>query len=304
MECLEQISALNIKEVSEKTHISVLEIEAIIRKDFSRFNHTKAVGFTKIFKRDYNIDLTPWLEEYEAQREKEEDEIFLVPEEKEKVAFRTKLTYVLTAILVALSAFLIFSSTDLQDIAMGDVQEKEVVAEAKRQLEENKKSPQKASFVEEETQELSQETLDLTQEEPVNEITQEVAIQEVEEIEKGTVEEEIVEEVQEEPKKVALFSRQKLWVSVVDNNTKTKDSTIFQGEYPLNPEGDYTIVFGHGYFDLINNGEIIESREGDIQQYRYSEGAFVKEQYVPEPKPETQTEEESNETAVEEEETE
>lgn len=303
MECLEEIKNLDIKEVSETTHISILEIEAIIRKDYSRFNHTKALGFTKIFKREYNIDLTPWLEEFEGECgiSDQEEGIFLVSEEKEKVSFKTKLIYIIVAILIIISGILVFSAVSFSTFSEDtqSVENKEIIAEAKRKVQENKtlETQMQEQQTQLESNEPPVEIVDEKEEEkeeeekttPVEEKKTEPKTKEIQET-KIEVEKPVKEVV--ERKKVFIKSKQKLWIGVRDNTNNKYSNTTFKGDYSLNPEFNYTLTFGHGFFELINGDEVIKSKRSGIQKYSYKDGEFIKELYQA-PKAKTEKQEES-----------
>ncbi len=60
------IEELGIKEVSKKTHIEAKFLHFMITKQFGKLNKTNTLGFVKILRREYNLDLRGWVEEFEA----------------------------------------------------------------------------------------------------------------------------------------------------------------------------------------------------------------------------------------------
>jgi hypothetical protein len=63
---LEKLLTIPRQEISEKTYIPLHEIDAILKQDFAIFNTSKAQGFIAILQREYNVDLSQWLEAFHA----------------------------------------------------------------------------------------------------------------------------------------------------------------------------------------------------------------------------------------------
>ncbi len=258
MECLEELKKLNIEEVSKKTHVSILEIRAIINKDFRSFNHSKAIGFTKIFKRDYDIDLSEWLDEFveETGAKEVQDEIFVISKEKSRADIKTKLIYLIIAIGAIAAISLIYTTLVSSKKPEKIIENKEIISEAKKVIEDAVEPPK----------------------EEVPEIKGFVPPQK----EEDKLQPKIVEKKVEE---VYIESNQDLWVGIKDNETQKTINKIFKGKYDLDPDKDYTITFGHGYFSLVYGDKRIDLKRRGPQKYRYREGKFEELQYVaPKPK--------------------
>ncbi|TQR30965.1 hypothetical protein DMB92_07015 [Campylobacter sp. MIT 99-7217] len=63
---MDRLKNLNLKEVSAKTQIETDFLNALIEKDFERLSRFNVKGFLKILTREYDIDFTKFLEEYET----------------------------------------------------------------------------------------------------------------------------------------------------------------------------------------------------------------------------------------------
>ncbi|MBE3021634.1 MULTISPECIES: phosphatidylglycerophosphate synthase [Campylobacter] len=63
---LESIKEIGIKEVARKTHIEPIFLQYIVDKNFEKLVRLNARGYIKILQREYNLELSLWLEEYEA----------------------------------------------------------------------------------------------------------------------------------------------------------------------------------------------------------------------------------------------
>ncbi|WP_163533250.1 hypothetical protein [Helicobacter suis] len=71
IEALDQALALlqekGIKEIAQTTKIANPRIKAILEKDFNSLQRVHAVGFLQILEKEYRIDLSQWLVEYDKK---------------------------------------------------------------------------------------------------------------------------------------------------------------------------------------------------------------------------------------------
>lgn len=63
---MNKLENLNLKEVSQRTQIEMAFLEALIEKDFKKLSRFNVKGFLKILSREYDLDFTLFLEEYNA----------------------------------------------------------------------------------------------------------------------------------------------------------------------------------------------------------------------------------------------
>lgn len=65
MDDISILEELGLQEVSRKTHIETRFLKYMVNRDFSRLNRINTLGFVKILKREYNLDLKDWTDEFE-----------------------------------------------------------------------------------------------------------------------------------------------------------------------------------------------------------------------------------------------
>lgn len=65
MNDIKTLKEIGLKEVSRKTYIEVKYLQKMIDKDFEGLNKTNILGFVQILKREYNLNLDDWVEEFE-----------------------------------------------------------------------------------------------------------------------------------------------------------------------------------------------------------------------------------------------
>lgn len=74
MDCLEKLQQIGIKKINQETRISVGVLENILEKRFDKIQRVWVVGFLPILERQYGVDLSWWLEEYDAYYLAHQDE--------------------------------------------------------------------------------------------------------------------------------------------------------------------------------------------------------------------------------------
>lgn len=66
MDALEKLRQIGIKKINTETRISIGMIENILQKRFDKIQRVWIVGFLPILEREYGVDLSQWLEEYDT----------------------------------------------------------------------------------------------------------------------------------------------------------------------------------------------------------------------------------------------
>ena len=83
-ETLSKLKKVGIKAIAQKTLMTEQSIKSILNKDFQSLQKTKAIGFIKIIEREYKVDLSEWIEEYNRylneQEPPKEEEQFVMSE--------------------------------------------------------------------------------------------------------------------------------------------------------------------------------------------------------------------------------
>lgn len=100
-EAIEKLKNIGLVRISQETHISAVKLENILEKRFSVLDSTTAHGFIQILEREYNVDLSEWMQEFdaylaEASEAVPEDKLFVTPQSK-----RQNLRWVLYVVLLA-----------------------------------------------------------------------------------------------------------------------------------------------------------------------------------------------------------
>ncbi|MDR2081900.1 MAG: hypothetical protein LBP54_08480 [Campylobacteraceae bacterium] len=66
MDSIKALEKIGLREVSRKTYIELSYLKLMAERDFAKLHRIKTLGFVKIIKREYNIDMSDWVAEFEA----------------------------------------------------------------------------------------------------------------------------------------------------------------------------------------------------------------------------------------------
>lgn len=67
---LEKLREIGVREIAKATKISIAKLEDILQKRFENIQRVRAQGFLNILEREYKVDLSDWLKEYDESLQK------------------------------------------------------------------------------------------------------------------------------------------------------------------------------------------------------------------------------------------
>lgn len=73
-EPIKRLQEIGVSEIAKRTHLEAEYIEAIISKNFEKLKDKNTKAFIKIIEREFDLDMTSWVDEYRAQNYEEEQE--------------------------------------------------------------------------------------------------------------------------------------------------------------------------------------------------------------------------------------
>lgn len=266
-----RLEDLDLKEVSEKTRIEIEFFQALLAKDFEELEKFNVKGFLKILNREYNIDLSDMLEEYEAFLNKDEEKI----ENEAKVVTNVDqyskessnwwlwllIGVVLVAIIVLVLKFDLLkgfvNETNEESSSVAVVQN---ISEAQNNLEENNMSV-------ENTEELSQIQTTVQEEENLSSQSTVTNTQTLNEA---------ITKADENLKKEAIFSTDgKVWVGFIDLETRTNSSIVTDNNFSVDLSKDQLLLIGGTALTLIDEkGEVQTFPAGNSKRFLVKDGAI------------------------------
>ncbi|MBF7067422.1 hypothetical protein IY885_04030 [Campylobacter volucris] len=287
MDSWKKLEDLNLFEVQKRTQIEIACLELIIKKDFKSLSRFNVNGFIKILQREYELDFTSFLEEYEAYLAEngveKKNSAHVCPRmssyTKEKSYFWFFVVIIVVALIV-LSALAV--SRLLQDVA--DENTTNVLNQEQIIIEENDTNAtilfNEKDFIEEnstDNNESVEEILDVN-----------VSVQD----ENTSINENLIIEENVPKKAEALVNESiikpsaELWLGMVDLKTFQKSSKTIKNDFTVSLEKDMLITTGHAAFSLndeYNNilefksgvSKFLMIKDGKIKQI--SKAEFIKE---------------------------
>lgn len=142
LDAISQLKEIGLKEVSNKTFINLENLTALLEKDFTKLNRTKALGFIQILQREFNVDLNDLKLEYlqfDKTHIKPKDNYQKIVEiDNDEEKSKKFLVYILLGFAALVVGYLFFSqSVDSENVTSVDlnvVRNDMVTQEAKESL--------------------------------------------------------------------------------------------------------------------------------------------------------------------------
>lgn len=260
-EILSELKKIGIKAIAQKTLMTEQSVKAIINRDFKSLQKTKAIGFVKIIEREFKVDFTEWIEEYnrylnESEPIEEQDHFVMSEPSKDK---GTRLINVFTYFIIFISVIALFYI--LSDINTKDNENKEEIKPVKELVEEAKVNL-------EITKELNESILLIEDIKESNETVSE---------DNSSEEVVVVEEVEETPTptppiktEIYIEPRIKVWVGVITLPNYRKKTFITGEKFNLETSKEQLISLGHNKIDMYLDGKKVDT-EGK-EKFHYKDG--------------------------------
>ncbi len=254
-EILSELKKIGIKAIAQKTLMTEQSVKAILNKDFKSLQKTKAIGFVKIIEREFKVDFSEWIEEYnrylnESEPPEEEEQFVMSEPSKDK---GNKLINIFTYFIIFISVIALFYIlSDINSFKKSEEVKpvKELVQEAKINLEI--------------TKELNESILVL---EEVKETNESISEEKEELIED--------EKIVETPVKIEIYikPRVKVWVGVIVLPNYKKRSFITGEEFDIDTSKEQLVSLGHNRIDIyLNGGKVnLEGKE----KFHYKDGEIT-----------------------------
>lgn len=296
-EAIEILKKIGVKEINKTTKISVNKIEDILEKRFSNIQRVRVVGFLKILEREYKVDLSEWLKEYDASfvvevdtsnesnppivehpvsnlyldTQKQKDD--LIAERKKQVISKKRFYILIAVVIVVLGGYFIFKSfshhsdvevvnqpTQNTDIKEEDADESSVISAIDNQNNAiEKDNPTNIPSDKSKDEQKKENIPQPKQTSPEVSTAQNQPTQATQSASTSlaNVAQEDNSNIQEG--EILVIPKRSLWVEVIDLNTNDKNQTIIQDEYPIKTGSDKLLIsFGHGELTIQNNDERVE----------------------------------------------
>ncbi len=262
---LQILKEVGVAEICKATKIASKNIHSILEKRYESLSRVHARGFIQILEREYKIDLSAWMKEFDKactfkEGVSEEQNQETSPEETAKKPLKVELDYSINQANTSLSKksskwkpFVIVLGVIVIILVVVIIQNSSSLKEERGQ-ESAIKSGTKNTFNEANpTEENKPETTPKLGEKQTEQDKQKQ------------------EAIKENPNTIYIIPKKDIWVEVVDlDEKKNSFQKVFKKNYPLETKNHRLLLrFGHGHLSLKNNHQKQEYNDSKTRRFLY-----------------------------------
>ncbi|GAA9437809.1 hypothetical protein HpHA286_24440 [Helicobacter pylori] len=262
---LQILKEVGVAEICKATKIASKNIHSILEKRYESLSRVHARGFIQILEREYKIDLSAWMKEFDKvcvfkegvgeEKNQETD-----PEETAKKPLKVELDYSINQANTSLSKktskwkpFVLVLGVIVIILAVVIIQNSSSLKEEKER-ESAIKSGTKNTFNEANpTEENKPEPTPKLEEKPKEQDKQEK------------------EAIKEYPNTIYIIPKRDIWVEVIDlDEKKNSFQKVFKKSYSLETKNHRLLLrFGHGHLSLKNNHQEQNYNDSKTRRFLY-----------------------------------
>ncbi len=262
---LQILKEVGVTEICKATKIASKNIHSILEKRYESLSRVHARGFIQILEREYKIDLSAWMKEFDKvcvfkEGVSEEKNQETDPEETAKKPLKVELDYSINQANTSLSKksskwkpFVLVIGVIVIVLAVVIIQNSSSLKEEKER-ESAIKSGTKNTFNEANpTEENKPEPTPKLEEKPKEQDKQEK------------------EAIKEDPNTIYIIPKKDIWVEVVDlDEKKNSFQKVFKKNYSLETKNHRLLLrFGHGHLSLKNNHQKQDYNDSKTRRFLY-----------------------------------
>ncbi|WQY84722.1 sialidase [Helicobacter pylori] len=263
---LQILKEVGVAEICKATKIASKNIHSILEKRYESLSRVHARGFIQILEREYKIDLSAWMKEFDKactfkEGVSEEQNQETSPEETAKKPLKVELDYSINQANTSLSKksskwkpFVLVLGVIAIVLAVIIIQNSSSLKEERGQESAIKSGTKKNSF--NEANPIEEKKLEPTpkpEEKPKEQDKQEK------------------EAIKEDPNTIYIIPKKDIWVEVIDlDEKKNSFQKVFKKNYSLETKNHRLLLrFGHGHLSLKNNHQEQEYNDGKTKRFLY-----------------------------------
>ncbi|MFP6179471.1 sialidase [Helicobacter pylori] len=263
---LQILKEVGVAEICKATKIASKNIHSILEKRYESLSRVHARGFIQILEREYKIDLSTWMKEFDKactfkEGVSEEQNQETNPEETAKKPLKVELDYSINQANTSLSKksskwkpFVLVLGVVVIILVIVIIQNSSSLKEERGQESAIKSGTKKSSFNKvNPTEENKPEPTPKLEEKPKEQDRQEK------------------EAIKEDPNTIYIIPKKDIWVEVVDlDEKKNSFQKVFKKNYSLETKNHRLLLrFGHGHLSLKNNHQEQEYNDGKTKRFLY-----------------------------------
>ncbi|WRD99656.1 sialidase [Helicobacter pylori] len=263
---LQILREIGVAEICKATKIASKNIHSILEKRYESLSRVRARGFIQILEREYKIDLSAWMKEFDKactlkEGVGEEQNQETDPEEKTKNPLKVEIDYSINQANTSSSKksskwkpFVLVLGVVVIILAVVIIQNSSSLKEERGQESAIKSGTKKNSFNKvNPTEENKPEPTPKLEEKPKEQDKQEK------------------EAIKEDPNTIYIIPKKDIWVEVIDlDEKKNSFQKVFKKNYSLETKNHRLLLrFGHGHLNLKNNHQEQEYNDSKTRRFLY-----------------------------------
>ncbi|WP_231220125.1 sialidase [Helicobacter pylori] len=263
---LQILKEVGVTEICKATKIASKNIHSILEKRYESLSRVHARGFIQILEREYKIDLSAWMKEFDKvcvfkEGVSEEKNQETDPEETAKKPLKVELDYSINQANTSLSKksskwkpFVLVVGVIVIVLAVVIIQNSSSLKEERERESAIKSGTKKNSFDDANLMEENKpETTPKLEEKPKEQDKQKQ------------------EAIKEYPNTIYIIPKRDIWVEVIDlDEKKNSFQKVFKKSYSLETKNHRLLLrFGHGHLSLKNNHQEQNYNDSKTRRFLY-----------------------------------
>ncbi len=263
---LQILKEVGVTEICKATKIASKNIHSILEKRYESLSRVHARGFIQILEREYKIDLSAWMKEFDKvcvfkEGVSEEKNQETDPEETAKKPLKVELDYSINQANTSLSKksskwkpFVLVVGVIVIVLAVVIIQNSYSLKEERERESAIKSGTKKNSFNDANlAEENKPEPTPKLEEKPKEQDKQEK------------------EAIKEDPNTIYIIPKRDIWVEVIDlDEKKNSFQKVFKKSYSLETKNHRLLLrFGHGHLSLKNNHQEQNYNDSKTRRFLY-----------------------------------
>ncbi|WP_154448139.1 sialidase [Helicobacter pylori] len=263
---LQILKEVGVAEICKATKIASKNIHSILEKRYESLSRVRARGFIQILEREYKMDLSAWMKEFDKvcvfkEGVSEEKNQETDPEETAKKPLKVELDYSINQANTSLSKksskwkpFVLVLGVIAIILAVVIIQNSSSLKEEKERESAIKSGTKKSSFNDANlAEENKPETTPKLEEKQTEQDKQKQ------------------EAIKENPNTIYIIPKKDIWVEVVDlDEKKNSFQKVFKKNYPLETKNHRLLLrFGHGHLSLKSNHQKQDYNDSKTRRFLY-----------------------------------
>lgn len=263
---LQILKEVGVAEICKATKIASKNIHSILEKRYESLSRVHARGFIQILEREYKIDLSAWMKEFDKactfkEGVSEEQNQETSPEETAKNPLKVEIDYSINQANTSLSKksskwkpFVLVLGVIVIVLAVVIIQNSSSLKEERERENAIKSGTKKSSF-------NKANPIEENKPEPTPKLEEKPKEQDKQE----------KEAIKEDPNTIYIIPKKDIWVEVVDlDEKKNSFQKVFKKNYSLETKNHRLLLrFGHGHLSLKNNHQEQEYNDGKTKRFLY-----------------------------------